>query len=114
MPLDVRIAQIQFIRQAGVQDEQVMGQSGPLELGARHVAEPGRLKPGPPEPLTRGRRCDERVTTLEGPEQTPRLRQFRLRHKRVHPGTVASNAPFFPRNSEEKRRPAAAPRVLQI
>ena len=54
MALDVRIAQIQFIRQAGVQDEQVMSQGGPLELGARHVAKPGRLKPGPSEPLTRG------------------------------------------------------------
>ena len=67
MPLDVRVAQIQFIRQAGVQDEQVMGQGGPLEFGARHVAKPGRLEPGPPELMTRGGRCDKRAA-LEGSE----------------------------------------------
>ena len=78
MPLDVRIAQIQFIRQAGVQDKQVMGQGGPLELGARHVAKPGRLKSSPTEPLTRSGRCDERVTTLEGSEQRLSFRQFPL------------------------------------
>src|SRR5262249_3987213 len=67
VPLDVRVAQIQFIRWAGVQAEQVMGQGAPLKLAARHVRKPGRLKPGPPEQMTRDGRCDERVT-LEGSE----------------------------------------------
>ena len=33
MPLHVRVTHVQFIRGVGDQDERVMGQSGPLELG---------------------------------------------------------------------------------
>src|SRR5262249_14244784 len=67
VPLDVRVAQIQFIRGRGVQEAQVVGQVTPPELPARPVGKPGGLRPGPPEPLTRGGRCDERLT-LEGSE----------------------------------------------
>src|SRR5262249_23204030 len=55
------------------------GQSGPLEIGVRQVAKPGRLQARPPEPVTRGGRFDrdERVI-LKGSKQRPRFRRFPL------------------------------------
>ena len=79
MPLHIFIAQVQLIWRLGEQDERVMGQSGPLELGVAQIAKPCRLQAGPPEPVTRGGRFDrdERVI-LKGSEQRLRFRRFPL------------------------------------
>ena len=121
MSLDVRVAHIQLIRRVGDQDERVMSQSGPLELGVAPTAKPRRLQAGPPEPLTRGGRSDrdERVI-FKGSEQRPRCRRFPLHVDRctlplndrtyvttqppVRPHVTVATGPRIIRAEGEKRR----------
>ena len=96
MPLHPFVAQVQFLRRSGEQEEAVVGQGGQVEFKGGRLTAARRLQADPPEPVARRRGLMwEEPEEVERPERVGRL-WFRLSHH-LCPGSRHGrwDGPFF-------------------